>query len=78
MPSIAPIRADRFTQSSSLGFQSLIGEFKTFGEAGPIYEVLSTVAPMAGADCLMRIRVLDSGELVDIPASQINKDPKAI
>jgi Family of unknown function (DUF5397) len=78
MSLVASTTTAQTNQVYTAGFQSLIGVFKTFGAAGPVYEVLSSISPAQGADCLMRIRVLDSGELVDLPASQVSIDPKAV
>jgi Family of unknown function (DUF5397) len=62
--------------------QNLIGDFRTFGPAGPAYQVLgaSVVSPKSSqsGDQLLRVQVLDSGELADIPARQIALDPKAV
>ncbi|MDI9334143.1 MAG: DUF5397 family protein [Cytophagales bacterium] len=56
---------------------NLIGEFRTFGPAGPAYQVLGASKPLSKDDNWFKVQVLNSGELVDLPARQIIQDPKA-
>jgi Family of unknown function (DUF5397) len=61
---------------------NLIGDFRTFGPVGPAYQVLgaSEVSSKSSqeGDLMLRVQVLDTGELADIPARQIALDPKAV
>lgn len=50
----------------------LVGTYHRFGEIGPAYEVLS----VAGAG-KVRIVVLESGETLDYPVSEVRQDPDA-
>lgn len=54
------------TQSSS----HLVGTFRTFGEYGPAYQVVSTVNGQK-----VHVVVLQTGEELDYPAEQALKDP---
>ncbi|MDO9453810.1 MAG: DUF5397 family protein [Stagnimonas sp.] len=56
---------------------SSIGSRHTFGAFGPVYEVLKTVKHLEQDDCLMRVRVLESGEELDYRYSKIKDDPEA-
>lgn len=56
---------------------NLVGQFKTFGAAGPAYEVLARIKPLQPNDWLMQVRVLESGEELQLPASLIDRDPLA-
>lgn len=66
------------TVNTSPAMPNLVGQFKTFGSVGPAYEVLAGATPLLGADWLMKIRVLESGEELELPASQIEQDPQAV
>jgi hypothetical protein len=66
------------TANMPTALPGLVGQFKTFGSAGPAYEVLASVRPLRQNDWLMQVRVLESGEELELPASQINQDPRAI
>jgi Family of unknown function (DUF5397) len=57
---------------------TLLGTFKTFGASGPAYEVLAGIKSLPANDWLMHVRVLESGEELDLPASQIARDPAAV
>jgi hypothetical protein len=50
----------------------LVGSFRTFGERGPVYQVLR----QTNADTL-RIVVVESGEELDDPVAQAAADPEA-
>ena len=50
----------------------LVGSFHRFGEIGPAYEVMSVAGPGA-----VRIMVLESGEELDYPVSEVRDDPEA-
>jgi Family of unknown function (DUF5397) len=58
-------------------YPNLIGEFRTFGPTGPAYQVLGAGKPLSKDDSWFKVQVLDSGEVVDLPARQIILDPKA-
>jgi hypothetical protein len=58
--------------------QNLVGEFRTFGTAGPAYQVLgASLMHNNRPDPWVCVQVLDSGEMVDLPAKQVVLDPKA-
>lgn len=50
----------------------LVGAYRRFGEIGPAYEVVSVVG-----DGKVRIVVLESGEALDYPISEVRQDPEA-
>ena len=56
----------------SIDESSLVGTFRTIGETGPLYEVLSVSSP---GD--VKIEVVHSGEIVDYPAHEAAEDPIA-
>lgn len=56
--------------------QSLIGTWRRFGPAGPVYEIVGLGKLLPGDDRLMRIRVVESGEEVDYRCSDILDDPR--
>lgn len=51
---------------------ALVGSFRTIGETGPLYEVLSVSSPGE-----LRIEVVHSGEIVDYPTKEAAEDPIA-
>jgi hypothetical protein len=53
-----------------------VGVFKTFGEYGPMYEVLGS-APRGPKGEMVAIRVFHSGEELDYPLSEVLEDPLA-
>jgi hypothetical protein len=53
---------------------SLIGVFRTFGDYGPMYEVLGP-APRGPKGEMVAIRVFDSGEELDYPLADVLEDP---
>lgn len=54
----------------------LVGTFRRFGAFGPTYEIISLGAEEARGDRWMKVRVLESGEVVDYKFSDILDDPK--
>ena len=54
-----------------------IGQVRTFGAEGPKYEVIGNGHSSDGGDWLVPIRVIESGEVLNYPFSQINADPEA-
>lgn len=54
----------------------LVGTFRRFGAAGPVYEIAAAGKELPDGDVAMRIRVVESGEELDYPYSAIIEDPK--
>ena len=52
----------------------LIGTWRRFGTAGPVYEVIA--AGSADRQQTMRIRVLETGEEIDYSVSDLLDDPR--
>ena len=50
----------------------LIGTYRSFGEAGPVYEVLHRVDAV-----MVRIVVVETGEELDYPVAEALIDPEA-
>ena len=50
----------------------LVGTYRTFGEDGPVYQVLQKLDERA-----VRIVVVETGEELDYPAEQARTDPEA-
>ena len=57
--------------------QALIGSFRRFGEAGPVYEVTGIGSVTERGDQMMRIHVFDSGEDAEYKLSDLLDDPAA-
>jgi hypothetical protein len=53
-----------------------IGQIKTFGVEGPSYEITGNGHPVDGG-WLVPIRVIESGEELEYPYSQLALDPEA-
>lgn len=54
---------------------NLVGTWRRFGVAGPVYEIVSAGTDLPDGDRLMRVRVVESGEEVDYRYSEILVDP---
>lgn len=61
----------------TLPLDAVVGSFRTFGRAGPVYEVLGAVEPATGANVMLAIRVLESGEALHYPLKDALDDPLA-
>ena len=55
---------------------NLVGTWRRFGAAGPVYEIIGAGHPLPDGDFLMRIRVVESGEEVDYRLGDILDDPR--
>lgn len=55
-----------------------VGDIRTFGALGPKYEVGKPLRPLNDYDWLIEVTVLESGERVEYPLSNIQDDPKAV
>ena len=53
-----------------------IGQIRTIGTEGPMYEITGNGHSTDG-DWLVPIRVIESGEELDYPYSQLKADPEA-
>jgi hypothetical protein len=51
-----------------------VGVFKTFGETGPMYEILGS-APRGPKGAMVRIRVFFTEEELDYPLADMLADP---
>ena len=60
-------------QQETITPQRFIGTFRRFGLVGLVYEVISA---LPGHDQMMRVRVIETGEEVDSPLTQIIDDPR--
>ncbi len=56
--------------------EELVGTWRRFGVAGPVYEVLRLGATLPDGDRLMRVRVVESGEEIDYRLGEILDDPR--
>ena len=56
--------------------QALIGSWRRFGLAGPVYEIVAVAAPSASGEAMMRVRLVESGEEVDYRFLEILDDPR--
>jgi hypothetical protein len=54
---------------------ALIGTWRRFGAAGPVYEIIGQAAT-ANDTAMMRIRVLESAEETDYRLADILADPR--
>ena len=54
------------------------GKFRTFGPFGPAYEVLDTLPSKPQKNgMLLRIRILETNEILEYPYNQLANDPEA-
>lgn len=56
----------------------IIGQHRTFGSLGVTYKILEPVKPVGNNDWLIRIQVLESGEITEYPYIQLINDPEAL
>ncbi len=54
----------------------LVGTWRRFGSAGPVYEIIGTGSALPGGDRVMRVRVVESGEELDYRLGEILDDPR--
>jgi hypothetical protein len=55
---------------------NLVGTWRRFGVAGPVYEIIDSGKELPDGDRLMRVRVVESGEEVDYRFTAILDDPR--
>ena len=55
---------------------ALVGSVRRVGNAGPPYEILGLSTALTGDAPLVRIRVIESGEDLDYPLSDLLNDPR--
>jgi hypothetical protein len=60
--------------SAVIQTQDLVGTWRRFGRAGPVYEVIGFGKPKDGIQT-MRIRVIESGEETDYKLADLLADP---
>jgi hypothetical protein len=53
----------------------LIGTWRRFGVAGPVYQIVTAGSELADGDRLMRVRVIETGEELDYRFTSILDDP---
>ena len=56
--------------------QSLVGTWRRFGPAGPVYEIIGVGRDGGEEGPVMRIRVLESGEEADYRMADVLDDPR--
>ncbi len=54
----------------------IVGSWRRFGAAGPVYEIVGKTTPDPRGERMMRIRVLETGEELDYKISDILDDPR--
>lgn len=65
------------TESTSLPQpRNLIGTWRRFGVTGPVYEIVGVGRALGDDDCLMRVRLIETGEEVDYRFTDILDDPR--
>jgi hypothetical protein len=57
---------------------ALVGTWRRFGVAGPVYEIIGMGNTKDNLDRTMRIRVIESGEELDYLLSSVLEDPREI
>ena len=64
---------------ASLAFNNLaesaVGSIRTFGEYGPMYEVTGMAPPSPNGDAMVRILVIESGEMLDYELEAVLAEP---
>ena len=56
--------------------RSLIGTWRRFGLAGPVYEIIAEGKRLPAGDETLRIRVIETGEELEYKLADILDDPK--
>ena len=56
--------------------ESLVGTWRRFGVAGPVYEVVGVGREEPNGERIMCIRVVESGEEADYKMTEILDDPR--
>lgn len=56
--------------------EQLVGTWRRFGAAGPVYEIVRAGRELPDGDRLMRVRVVETGEEVDYRLAEILDDPR--
>jgi len=65
------------TLPTKTAFASILGKINTIGEFGPIYQVGQPIRRLEDGDWLMKITLIESGEVTEYPLSSIKEDPEA-
>jgi hypothetical protein len=55
---------------------NLVGTWRRFGIAGPVYEIIAAGHALPDGDHVMRVRVIETGEEVDYKFSEVLDDPR--
>lgn len=55
--------------------RTLVGSWRRFGTAGPVYQIIAIGRGIANDQPLLRIRVVESGEELDYPVVKALDDP---
>jgi hypothetical protein len=55
---------------------NLVGTWRRFGVAGPVYEIIGAGRELPGGDRMMRVRVVETGEELDYRLAEILDDPR--
>ncbi len=56
--------------------EHLLGTWRRFGSAGPVYEIIAAGCELPDGDRIMRVRVVETGEEVDYRLGEILDDPR--
>ena len=67
-----PVVHDRDMKTLARTTDDLSGTYRTFGEEGPVYEVLRKVDEMT-----VHIVIIETGEALNYPAAEALNDPEA-
>ena len=54
----------------------LVGTWRRFGAAGPVYEVIGAGAKRGDGERMVRVRVVESGEELDYRLAELMDDPR--
>lgn len=54
----------------------MVGTWRRFGSAGPVYEIIGVAREAPDGERVMRIRVIESGEEADYKMTDILDDPR--
>lgn len=54
---------------------NLVGTWRRFGVAGPVYEIVNEGTELPDGDRLMRVKVIETGEEVDYRFTDVLDDP---
>jgi hypothetical protein len=70
------MKMDRIDSLALVHTADLVGTWRRFGPAGPVYQVIGAEALQPGEDRRMRVRVVETGEELGYRLAELLGDPR--